>query len=614
MEVYKEFVSGSIRHTADIFKIDEIALKASVANGEAMFMSVYDFSEDYKEYAEEKKSIAGYDGSVSISKLFFDIDLGKGEDAITDEMCLNRARSLVKELQTKWGLEDKYIQPWFSGRGYHIITPDFFGFGDGKDIPTKVKATLTHYFKDIDPVVYDKTRLLRMGNSKHAGSGLFKIPLRISELMELNPIGIKGLAQNKRLSETFITKWQDYKPFHMDKIKNKTVIVTTPKTSNFTAMFEKTDYAPPSAFVTCCQKIFNQGPVKGNRHKTVMVLASWMRRAGIAQELAGWMLVHWLRAEIADPNDRMNTAEVLRPANQVYEKPYHYWCNNPIMKEHCSDKCVYYNQRDDMAQFKDNAEVSSEFIDWYVGFNHDKSLDIGTFCGDNKPWWANPSELIVLSGDSGAGKSAFMQNLMMHSGLKTAYYQMEMGEELDRLRFNKMHFDKDDEELKEYFSTMSREELIESQKVFDNIYFKSASPNIHKIKSELSLIEPELVVIDTMDMIQSRARSRLDQQREIVINLKKLAIEMDVIVVAIAHKTKSASDTHSEFYNNDNNAISGDGAIFQKADKILFITTPHGQSARERIVISSKNRNEGLLNQRMMFIGEKMIYKPMENV
>lgn len=52
---------------------------------------------------------------------------------------------------------------------------------------------------------------------------------------------------------------------------------------------------------------------------------------------------------------------------------------------------------------------------------------------------------------------------------------MEMGEELDRLRFNKMYFKKDDEELKEFFSSMSRDEMIESQKVFDNIYFKSAS-------------------------------------------------------------------------------------------------------------------------------------------
>jgi hypothetical protein len=608
MEVYKEFVSGQIRHTADIIKLSDVAQKAQVANGEAMFMSVYDFTKDYKDYAEEKKSIAGYDGSVSISKLFFDIDLGKGEEAITDEMCLNRARQLVVELQTRWGLEDKYIQPWFSGRGYHIITPDFFGFGIGDDVPTKVKATLTHYFKDIDPVVYDKTRLLRMGNSKHPISNLFKIPLRISELNDLNPIGIQGLAKEKRIHNDFIVDWSDYKPYYMDKIKTKVVIATQDPLALIHT--PRTEFAPPSAFVTCCQKIFNQGPIKGNRHKTILVLASWLRRAGIAQELAGWMLVHWLRAEIADPNDRMTKSEVLRPANQVYEKPYHYWCNNLIMKEYCSDKCVYYNQRDDMSHFKDNAEVSAEFIDWYVGFNHDKSLDIGTFCGDNKPWWANPSELIVLSGDSGAGKSAFMQNLMMHSGLKTAYYQMEMGEELDRLRFNKMYFKKDDDELKEYFSSMSREELIESQKVFDNIYFKSASPNIHKIKSELSLINPELVVIDTMDMIQSRARNRLDQQREIVINLKKLAIEMDVIVVAIAHKTKSSSDTHSDFYNNDNNAIAGDGAIFQKADKILFVTTPHGQSGRERHIISSKNRNEGLLDQSMMFIGEKMLYKP----
>ena len=609
MAVFKEFVKGAVRHTADVIELTDIAKKANVANGEAMFMSVYDFDEEYKKYAEEKKSIAGYDGSVSISKLFFDIDLGKGETAITDDMCLTKARNLVDELINKWELTPEYIQPWFSGRGYHIITPDFFGFGSGKDIPVKVKATLTHHFKDIDPMVYDKTRLLRMGNSKHDGSGLYKIPLTIKELMSLSPEEIKILAKNKRIDEQFFVDWSNFVPSWEDEIKEK-LILKDPDDSLAVVYSEVREYPEPSAFVTCCQKIYNNGPQKGNRHKTILVLASWMRRAGMAQILSGKMLVDWLEADIKDPSNRMTANEVIKCVNQVYEKPYHYWCNNPIMRANCSDKCVYYNQRDDNAIFKDNETVSSEFIDWFMGFDHSKSLDIGKFTGSNNSWWTNPSELIILSGDSGAGKSAFMQNLMLKSGLKTAYYQMEMGEELDRLRFNKMYFEMEDEELKEHFGKMTRNEMINSQKAFDNIFFKSASPNIHKIKHELALIEPSLVVIDTMDMIQSRAKGRLDQQREIVIQLKKLAIELDCIVVAIAHKTKSASDTKGEFYNNENNAIAGDGAIFQKADKILFVTTPNGQDKRERLIISSKNRNEGLLRQKMMFIGEKMLYKP----
>lgn len=48
MKIYKEFVKGPVRHTADIISIEDIALRANTANGEAMFMSVYDFEEDYK--------------------------------------------------------------------------------------------------------------------------------------------------------------------------------------------------------------------------------------------------------------------------------------------------------------------------------------------------------------------------------------------------------------------------------------------------------------------------------------------------------------------------------------------------------------------------------------
>jgi replicative DNA helicase len=356
--------------------------------------------------------------------------------------------------------------------------------------------------------------------------------------------------------------------------------------------------------------MYAQGPVKGERHTIILRLSSWLKRTGISSIVTSKILIDWASAEINDPSTSFSETEITKIVNNVYDKGYSYWCNDVLMSKYCESKCVYYSHRENSSIFKNNEQVSEEFIDWFMGFNYDDSVDIGKFCGSHKSWWANPKELIVLSGDSGAGKSAFMQNLMLKSGIRTAYYQMEMGEELDRLRFNKMHFDMEDVELRAHFDKMSRPELIESQKIFDNIFFKSSAPSIDHIKKEVAMFNPKIIVIDTMDMIVSNARSRLDQQRDIIVKLKKLALELNCIVFAVAHKTKSSSDVSSEYYNNNNNAIAGDGAIFQKADKILFVTTPRGQIARERLIISSKNRNEGLLEEKMMFIGEKMIYKP----
>ena len=72
-KIFKEFVSGAVRHTADIKELADIAKHVNVANGESMYMSVYDFTEDYVEYAKENKTVANYDGPVSISRLFFDL-------------------------------------------------------------------------------------------------------------------------------------------------------------------------------------------------------------------------------------------------------------------------------------------------------------------------------------------------------------------------------------------------------------------------------------------------------------------------------------------------------------------------------------------------------------
>ena len=376
--VFKEFVAGAVRHTADIIKYEDIADHVQSANGEAMFMSVYDFHEDYAKYAKEHKSVAGFDGPVSISKLFFDIDLGKGKTAITDEMCLKKARNLVDELINKWDLEPHFIQPWFSGRGYHIVTPDFFGFGESNDVPTKVKATLTHYFKEIDPMVYDKVRLLRMGNSKHAGSGLYKIPLTLGELMRINPEGIKILAKEKRIENKFNHDWSNFQPIHEDKILDKIIHKETPHPLAY--LEEDTEkYRNPSNYMSCCQKIYDQGPVKGNRHKTVLVLSSWLRRAGLSASISRKLMIDWLKNDIADPNNRMTSPEVNKIVNQVFDKPYFYWCDNPIMKTNCQSNCVYYERREDNYNFKSNEEVTEDFIDWYMGFNHDDSIDIGGF-------------------------------------------------------------------------------------------------------------------------------------------------------------------------------------------------------------------------------------------
>ena len=79
--------------------------------------------------------------------------------------------------------------------------------------------------------------------------------------------------------------------------------------------------------------MYNQGPVKGNRHHTILVLAAWMRRAGMARNLASRMLVDWAAADINDESDSLTAKEVIRCSNQVFDKPYFYWCDNKLMSK-----------------------------------------------------------------------------------------------------------------------------------------------------------------------------------------------------------------------------------------------------------------------------------------
>ena len=86
---------------------------------------------------EQKGTIAGYSGNYYLSEIVMDIDKGEGSNADV----LEKARSFVEVLSKKHHIPDEYIQPWFSGTGYHIVIPDVFGFEPSATLPREVKAT-----------------------------------------------------------------------------------------------------------------------------------------------------------------------------------------------------------------------------------------------------------------------------------------------------------------------------------------------------------------------------------------------------------------------------------------------------------------------------------------
>jgi len=159
--------------------------------------SAFRFGPDFAEYVRVKKSVRGFDGPCRAPALWWDFD---GPTARAD------ARTVAERL-----LESPHFTAFpdditvaFSGnKGYHLTieNAETRALPAGPALPATVKrlcCALAAGLPSFDKAIYDKTRIFRVMNSRHGKSGLFKIPLYLSELWSLTIEQIRELAKVQR--------------------------------------------------------------------------------------------------------------------------------------------------------------------------------------------------------------------------------------------------------------------------------------------------------------------------------------------------------------------------------------------------------------------------------
>jgi hypothetical protein len=142
-------------------------------------------------------SVRSYSGPAGCPFLTFDIDRADNLDA-----ALHDTRSLLQFLDRRFGpkLEDG-IGVYYSGRkGFHIAGELLPAFSPSVAIPgicrRLAEQLATAAGIVIDTSIYDRTQLLRLPNSRHPATGLFKRFLTRDELFHLDADRIRELARH----------------------------------------------------------------------------------------------------------------------------------------------------------------------------------------------------------------------------------------------------------------------------------------------------------------------------------------------------------------------------------------------------------------------------------
>ncbi|MDP4194830.1 MAG: AAA family ATPase [Bacteroidota bacterium] len=584
-KLYVELALGNIYNRKHIVPVSNLrlAMENAVRTKSPLFKSYYLFDEEIKEHFKVYQTVRSFRGKFYLNNLIFDID----RKTDTPEFTLERMKMFIDKLIDEWKADEEEMQIWFSGRGYHIVIPDMFGFKPSNQLPQEVSKTLNKYFPESDNI-YDGSRLIRVGytfNDKD-DSKKFKIPIKYEELNTITSKEILDLAESPRL-DVVLPKIRD-----KASAKNYDLIVRSEETKDI-----KLD--EPTKIVTCMQKLYQMGATEGSRHLSIMRMTSAFRRAGIPQMGIKLMMRQWAPT--------LTAYEVDRQVDDVFTKAYRYGCNDPIMKEYCDPKCVFFRNKDYTQNVYEASELEKNYVKFVRTGIPDNSFNMQNMFQLPNPFWVYPKEFMVITGDTGLGKTSLHQNMLIQLGMNALVLNFEISNELLFRRNIQIKYGMTKQQVMDHY-------MINDNSLSQGVSFikvMSVSPEIEAIAKLVAEVNPKILVIDTIEDIISHSKGANEKMDEIAKALKAIAISQNIIVIGINHISKhGALDEKGKRKEMTVHSGKGASTIEQKADKVITIEGEPTQSFR--IIRSLKARDEHPFRQAFKFTADTFRFIPMD--
>jgi primase-like protein len=298
--------------------------------------------------AQEKQSvptIAGYEGRVWAP--FLPIDL----DHPDLSLALEAARQLSAFLIERWRMASPAMQIYFSGaKGFHILLDSrLFGkITPSRALPQLFDAMRRHLAPElpenlretVDLTIKDRVRLLRLPNTLHEKSKLYKIILSLDELHRLGADQIRECARSQQplvlTDETgFVSQVEvEMNPIAarlFERVKRQLKRMTR---KPFSYRFRRPPDLGRITFpCAALQTIWDSHIEPGSRNNCAIRLASELRLLGLNEDEANEKMLNWNeKNHIELPADEL--ASVVHSAYQ-HRFPYRYSCRDDILKNFC---------------------------------------------------------------------------------------------------------------------------------------------------------------------------------------------------------------------------------------------------------------------------------------
>ena len=533
--------------------------------------------EEKKEYYKqwkEKKTVSGIKDVVT-NKLVFDFDNSANpEEARTETV------ELVTRLLKK-GINESAIQASFSGsKGYcvEVDTTDTMTPEEFKNVTFALAGDLKHF----DTVVNDPNRIVRVVGTKHPKSGLYKYPLTVKQLSELDTNTIKSLAKDiNNIDEDVINSWvqtdlpESIKEYKKTKEKVKEVIEV---------IDHDLDLSKKPKWLTDAKYALQEGFFgSGERNTAFMILASTYKNQGFSKEIIYRMLkgVAEIQAR-RNGVDRYSDEELYNNIVEVVTNPtwkggmYSYE-NTPLLQE-VTKRLGLKVPKDEEIQLVPVDNVSEVFRKFATEIDKN-TIKLGINQVDSEVR-VTTSMLVGLLAAPSAGKTSVslgILNSLSKSNLKAIFFSLDMGAPLVYQRLVQKHTGMSGKKIFEMYKNKDSR-LLEFEKRVSDEYknvrfcFRSGitTDDIRSFilkQQEVDGERAKLVVVDYLECIAGPYSDATANTSLIAQQLKDIANELEVCIVLLLQPQKHAGDPASELLSMRN--IKG-SSVVEQACSIIF--------------------------------------------